>query len=435
LDSSPPQRFLELALAVLPALAAALFAAASFAFASLSGTRRAALSEALSGKTKQALDRYIAREDAIESRWLALRVVGIASAALLLSAQLPFGRWQLPLATLAALLGYGIPAQIARVVVERTAERSAPVLLRLLMPFELLVAPIAAPIVALGNLVGRMVTRQPPDAKVTETEVEIIVNEGELNGALQHDQSEMIRNVLDFGSVTAGELMVPRTHVVAFDVNTPIDEVLRRVSETEHSRYPVYRGTIENVFGVLHVKDLLSRAAAQDVKKLTMEQIVRTPVAFVPESQPASSVLKDMRAGRHHMAIVIDEFGSTNGIVTLEDLIEEIVGDIRDEHDAQEAPIVDLGDGRLMVDASVPIADLSRYLGTELPDDGDYTSLGGFIISRAGRVPRVGSKISTDGMEFLVREADERHVSKVEIVRRTPSKDSMAPRSSRMSAA
>jgi CBS domain containing-hemolysin-like protein len=246
----------------------------------------------------------------------------------------------------------------------------------------------------------------------------------------------MIRNVLDFGDVSAGEVMVPRTHVTAFDAETSVDELLRRVAESKHSRYPIYRERIDNVVGVLHVKDLINYAATHELRDLELERILRKPVVFVPESQPASTVLRDMRVGRHHLAVVIDEFGGMAGIVTLEDLIEEIVGDIRDEHDVEEPPIVDLGNGRIIVDASISITDLSRYLGAELPEDGNYNSLGGFIVDRLGRVPRVGAKLAAHGLEFVVREADQRHVSKVEIVRTAPSPESISPRSStRMTAA
>jgi CBS domain containing-hemolysin-like protein len=167
--------------------------------------------------------------------------------------------------------------------------------------------------------------------------------------------------------------------------------------------------------------------------------VMRTPVVFVPETQSASSLLIDMRSGRRHLAIIIDEFGGMSGIVTLEDLIEEIVGDIQDEHDTDEPPIVDLGNGRLMVDAGVPIGDLSRYLGVELPEDGDYNSLGGFIVERLGQVPGVGETISDYGLDFVVRESDERRVAKVEIIRTTqtpgPGPESLPPQSPRRSAA
>jgi CBS domain containing-hemolysin-like protein len=428
------------ALALIPAFLAAIFAAASATLGSLSGARRAALRDTLEGKPRAAIERYIAAGAQIESRWLVLRVLGISTSALLVYRQLPesFGGWGALIAALLALIAYGVPTEVGRVFFVRTADFWAPLLLRLLRPFELLVAPVAAPISWVGGVIGRLVTRPISSAasKVTENEVEIIVRESEQSGVLGHDQSEMIQNVLDFGAVTAGEVMVPRTHVAAFDIDTPADELLIRIAETEHSRYPVYKGGIDNVVGILHVKDLVSYAASRELKELRLPDIVHQPVTFVPESQTASSVLKDMRAGRQHLAVVIDEFGGMSGIVTLEDLIEEIVGDIRDEHDDDEAPIVDLGEGRLLVDASISIADLSRYLGADLPEDGDYNSLGGFLVDRLGSVPKPGARLDAMGLDFVVRDADERHVMKVEIVRKTPPPESVAPRSSsRMTAA
>jgi CBS domain containing-hemolysin-like protein len=245
----------------------------------------------------------------------------------------------------------------------------------------------------------------------------------------------MIRNVLDFGDATAGELMIPRPQVTAFDIGTPIEALLRLIVESEHSRYPIYKDSIDNVVGILHAKDLLRHASAGKSTEVRVESMLRQPVVFVPESQLATSVLKDMRSRRHHMAVVIDEFGGFSGIITLENLLEEIVGDIRDEHDVEEAPIVDIGDGKLMVDASVSIGDLSSYLGADLPEDGDYHTLAGFIVAELGRVPEPGATLRAFGLDFIVREADERRVVKVEIAR-VVAPESLLPRSaSRITAA
>lgn len=432
LDSPPLSQLLHLLLACVPALLGAAFAGASQALGVLSVARRQALRDSLDGGRRGALDRYLQAGDAIESRWLVLRTLSIGLTALWVAAELPptWGAWLNPAAALIAVMAYAIPGEIARGLASRDAERAAPVLLQLLRPLELLATPISAPILWLSRMVGLLVVPQPTRAPgVTETEVEMIVTEGELNGSLAHEQSEMIRNVLEFGDVTAGQVMVPRTQVTAFPLEMALEEVLQSIAEVSHSRYPVYRGSVDNVIGILYSKDLLSAAASHTLSSRTLEGLLRTPVAFVPESQSASSVLKDMRAGRHHMAIVIDEFGGMSGLLTLEDLLEQIVGDIRDEHDDEDPPIVDLGDGRLVVDASVPIADLSRYLGAELPADGDYHSLGGYIIAQLGRVPEVGAQFSALNLNFYVREADDRRVSKVEITRLTPA-ESIAPRSS-----
>ena len=208
-----------------------------------------------------------------------------------------------------------------------------------------------------------------------------------------------------------------------------VSEDLRRAAETGYSRYPVYRDRIDNVVGFLHVKDLVTRSNGKDLAQLKVSELMRTPVVYVPETQSASSVLASMRTGhKHHIAIVIDEFGGMAGIITLEDIIERIVGDIRDEHDDPEKapPIVELGDGRLLVDARVTMAGLSRHLGAELPEGGDYYSLGGFIVEQLGQVPRPGAVLNKLGFEFIVREADERHITQVEVI---PGSD-VAPRTS-----
>jgi putative hemolysin len=441
LDPDPiasPLNPLSLGLAFVPAIFAAMFGAATWALALLPGTRRLALRDSLEGSARRALERYIDRGPTIEARWLVVRAVGISLTAVLVARHLPswLGPWLPVLAALAAVLGYALPAEAVKAAAARAPERAAPILLQILQPVEVVFAPLAFLPLWLGRVVSsRLVNVQtePPPA-VTENEVELIVTEGEMTGALDHEQSEIIRNVLEFGDVTARDVMVPRTRTTSLEVSTPIASVLKQVGEDAHSRYPVHREAIDNIVGVLHAKDLLSAVAKGDSASLTLEGILR-PAAFVPESQSAASVLRDMRAGRHHLAIVIDEFGGFSGIVTLEDLLEQIVGDIRDEHDVEEAPIVDLGDGRLVVDASLALTDLSRYLGTELPTEGDYHSLGGFLAAQHGRVPEVGAALSAFGLEFIVREADGRRVSKVEIHRETPP-TSIAPRAStRVSAA
>jgi CBS domain containing-hemolysin-like protein len=225
----------------------------------------------------------------------------------------------------------------------------------------------------------------------------------------------MIRKVLDFKDLTAREVMVPRRHILGIELTTPLREVVALVSSQKHSRYPVYRENIDNIVGLLYAKDLFALVRDRRLETTKLADAVRTPVMFVSEHQSAAKILQDMRSRRLHMAIVSDEFGGTAGLVTLEDVIEEIVGDIRDEKD-REAPIQSIGDGRVVADASVSIAELEQALGKTLPDDGEFESLGGLIVSRAGRVPKVGATVQVDGLKLIVREADETRVVKVEIV-------------------
>jgi CBS domain containing-hemolysin-like protein len=414
----PPEQILQLAFWALPALVASVYSAASAVFGNISHTRRLALLDSLGEKPRAALERYLAQTGVIEARWLVLRVLGVAgsSVGIYPMAPAPPGLWTI----LVVLLAYAVPSQLLTALSSRVTEQTLPSLLGFLRPLELLAAPIAAPLTFLGRLAARSDhdDEREHDTSLTETEVEILVNEGELNGSLDHDQSEMIRNVLDFGDVQAGDVMLPRMQVSAIAIDTNIKDVLRIAAETGYSRYPVYRDRIDNVVGFLHVKDLVTRANVEDLGKLKVTDLMRTPVVYVPETQSASSVLAGMRAGKHHIAIVIDEFGGTAGIITLEDIIERIVGDIRDEHDDPEKapPIVELGEGRLLVDARVTMAGLSRHLGVELPEGGDYYSLGGFIVEALGQVPRPGAILNKLGFEFIVREADERHITQVEVI-------------------
>ena len=434
LEPAPPPLLFELFIAAIPAIVASAFSAATAAMGALSSARKRALRELLSGRARAALARYLDAGGAIEARWLVLRVLGIATSALLVHAELPsrFGQWTTPIAVAVALVTYSIPSEIARVIVTRTADRSGPLLLRMLRPFEIIVAPVAAPVTWIGSIIGRALSDpMAPSADITENEVEIIVSEGERNGSLDHDQSEMIRNVLDFGDTTSGEVMVPRTQIAGFEMETPPRQVLAGVIESEHSRYPIYRERIDNIVGVLHVKDLMNFLIPDgNIDGLRIQQLMRRPVMYSAEGQTASSVLKEMRQNRQHMAVVLDEFGGVAGIVTLEDLLEEIVGDIRDEHDEDDSQIVELDDGRIMVDASVPILELSRYLGTPLPESDDYNSLGGFLIARLGRLPAVGVRVKFNHLEFVVRDADERHVASVEILRDPPSDGRKTPEAS-----
>jgi CBS domain containing-hemolysin-like protein len=230
--------------------------------------------------------------------------------------------------------------------------------------------------------------------------------------------------------------MVPRTKVTALKLGTSIEKVVQIITETGHSRYPVYRDEVDDVFGLLYAKDIFQLLksswrppSAEDNGEATSDTpsrrearlmpIVHEPIKIVSESQPLSRVLHEMRRDRQHMAVVVDEFGSFSGIVTLEDVIEEIVGDIQDEHDTEEAPIVEVAPGRLMADAAVCLSDLSAYLGYELDPEGHYDSLGGMLTDRVGSVPTVGTSIPAFGMRFIVRESDAKHIAKVEIVRAT----------------
>jgi CBS domain containing-hemolysin-like protein len=270
------------------------------------------------------------------------------------------------------------------------------------------------------------------DPKITEAEVEIIVEQGEADGTIEHKDAELMRNVLDFSDLVARDAMIPRKKVIGIKSDTPLDEVLLTVTESGHSRYPVYRHDLDDIFGLLYAKDLFRIVrrswrpppanGAEDAERPSqrsarMLDIVREPVKFVSESQPLPALLQQMRQDRQHIAVVVDEYGGTSGVVTLEDVLEEIVGDIQDEYDHEEVPIVDLGQGRLIANASVLVSELSAYLGQELDPDERYDSLAGMLTEKIGSVPPEGTTVIMFGMRFIIRESDEKHIETVEIVR------------------
>jgi CBS domain containing-hemolysin-like protein len=406
-----------------------IFAATDAALSSLSHAHLLALQDQAHGRSKAALDRYLAKPTAQHSQWLVGRVVFTALAAVLVAnVMVPYvPGWALaPLGALGALLTFGTLAQVGTTIGRARPDYFATRALANVRPLELFVWPLAAPLSKLGHLAtGMLGPARPRDATVTKTEVELVVDESEKEGSLGEEPAGMIRNVLGLKDLVVRDVMVPRTRVCAIEAETPLIEVLRFAAVEGHSRYPVYREKIDNVVGVLYVKDLFRIVNDNQLHSTRLRDLVRANVSFVPEMQTVSSVLADMRSHRLHLAIVIDEFGGVSGIVTLEDILEVIVGDIRDEYDTEDAPIQDLGDGLLVADAAVSIHDLSTYLGAEIPEDGDYESLGGLLVHRAGTVPPVGATLAAFGLTFVVREADEKRISKVEI--RRPVSESMAP--------
>jgi putative hemolysin len=407
--------------ALLCAAIGSIFAASDAALGSLNPARLAALHDESSGLTRKSLGRYLANPNTLHSHWLVGRVIFTALTAVLFANQLtPWAdHWALaPLAALGALLTYGTFAEIATTLARSRADYFAAHLLPFVRPLEMLVLPVAGPFSMLGRLTARRLgPNAAHDARFTESEVEWAVAEGQKQGALGQEPADMIRNVLELKDLVARDVMVPRTRVCAIEVNTPLAEVLKFVATEGHSRYPVYREKIDNIVGLLYAKDLFRLVKDARMIATPLGDLVRAPVNFVPEMQGVSSVLREMRGRRLHMAVVIDEFGGVSGIVTLEDILEVIVGEIRDEYDTEDAPIQDLGEGRLLADAAVPVSELSAYLGIDIPENGDYESVGGLIIHQAGTVPARGDQFNAFGLTFIVRDADEKRVAKVEILR------------------
>lgn len=238
--------------------------------------------------------------------------------------------------------------------------------------------------------------------------------------ALGAVEREMLFNVLEYGALRVDDVMVPRADIIAVQSNVSYQELIKVFAEAAHSRMPVFRETLDHVQGMVHVKDALKVAAEEDDTSAFKVSKIRRPVLFVPPSMKVIDLLAKMRHGRMHMAIVVDEYGGTDGLVTVEDIVEEIVGEIEDEHDEVEEPdLVPLTGGGYDADARLDIQEMEEVLGVDiLPEeqDEDVDTLGGLVFTLAGRVPEIGEEIQHEsGYKFEVVDADPRRICKVRI--------------------
>lgn len=250
-------------------------------------------------------------------------------------------------------------------------------------------------------------------AFITREEVQHIVAEGHETGVFSAAESEYIRNIFDFTHTSVREVMVPRTRMAALDLDLSRKEMLEFVLENEYTRYPVFHGSVENIAGVVHLKDLLGRIVTEP--DFDINTIIRTPF-YVPEGKRVNDLLKEMQRKRTHMALVVDEYGGLSGLVTTEDLLEELVGEIEDEHDIGPGRVQRLPDGSLMVDALISINDVEDLLGIKLPEDIPYDTLAGLILDQLGRFPEKGERVEWHDYTLVCEEVKKTSIVKVRIV-------------------
>ncbi len=253
---------------------------------------------------------------------------------------------------------------------------------------------------------------------VTREEIQHIVAEGHESGVFSESEHEYIRNVFEFSHTCVREVMVPRTRMVGLNLSSTRDEAISIVIENKYSRYPVYRDTIEDVAGVVHGKDLLGRLVAGETFDLGL---IMLPPVFVPEGKKVSDLLKEMQRSRNQMALVVDEYGGLSGLVTTEDLIEELVGEIRDEHDGFEAVQIQyLPDGSLLVDGLLSVFDLADSMALKLEDDLPYETVAGLILHELGRFPLRGESVVWHDYRLVCDEVTHTSILKVRIAGLSP---------------
>lgn len=408
---------------------AAIYASVGDAALALGRPRAQAAVEA-GGPYAKTARRLLSAEERIIARMLAGRVVFVClGTAIATSVFLQSGAmWATYIATGIVAFIYSAVVEVAATLARKHANVIALPLLRWARPLEFLVIPIAAPVSWLGRAAGRLFRARREDnaERVVTLQVEQAIEEAEEIGSISEEVGDLVRGALEFKDIEAKEIMVPRTSVVAIAHDTSLEDALEIVKENGHSRYPVYRETLDHVVGILYAKDLFtafgsterSRASFPPREPTRLSQLVRDNIFFIAESQKIGSVLREMRARRLHLAVVVDEFGGTSGVLTLEDILEEIVGDIQDEHDTDELPVREIAPGRFLADGRVSLNDLEEILGVEIPEtDGQYDSVAGMLMERAGKVLEAGQTMVFGPLEITVRESDQRRIRQVEIVR------------------
>ena len=310
--------------------------------------------------------------------------------------------------TLAVVLGQVVPALIVR----RSPER----FLELLLPAFTAVAAVFGPFTALViGWTGPTDVRRPSNGDTGRIPMD--GNGGtEPPAAENGDENRLLRAVVNFGETLVREVMTPRPDIVAIQADATIDDLRRLVREQEYSRLPVYSDNLDNIVGLIVVKDLIQMNAEPDGTR-SVSELMRSP-SFVPETKRVVDLLREFQQGRIQLAMVVDEYGGTAGLVTVEDVVEELVGEIHDEYDSDVEPIVREADDTFVFSAKVGIGELTERLGLEI-EEGAFETVGGYVLSRVGRVPAVGERFEFEGLEVEILEAERRRIHKLRLRKRS----------------
>jgi putative hemolysin len=266
------------------------------------------------------------------------------------------------------------------------------------------------------EVVLRVLGVEPPggeDEVLSEAELKMVLDRSTAHGEIEQQEQEMLYKVFDFADKEVSAVMVPRPEVVALSVELPPEEALAAMIESPYTRYPVYRGSLDHVVGILHVRDLISALTDRGIAGVQVEELLR-PAHIVPETKDLAALLSEFRRTNQHMAIVVDEYGELEGIVTLEDLLEEIVGEIEDEFDLPDESVERLPDGRMRIGGTFPIDDFNEQFDRSLPIE-DYHTVGGFVFGLLGRAPEVGDEAEYDGTRFKVLDVEGSRIERLEV--------------------
>ncbi|WP_127837138.1 hemolysin family protein [Clostridium prolinivorans] len=422
----------ELLLIIILILINAFFAASEMAIVSLNRTKITHLANEENKKAKTLLK--LMEEP---SKFLATIQVGITMAGFLASASAatsmskPLAKFLLKLnipgsdqialflvtiilAYITLVLGELVPKRIAL----QNSERIAMASINIIIFISKITLPFVKILTASTNLIMRILGNKDEsiEEKVSKEEIMMMIDVGEETGILNQTEKEMIDGIFDFDDTLAKEVMTPRTDVFAVDIDTPIEELINKVMDEQFSRIPVYEGDIDNIIGILYLKDLFIYSRKGEITKETLIKILRTPY-FVPETKNIDELFRELQSNKNHMAILIDEYGGFSGIVTIEDLIEEIVGNIFDEYDdIVIEDITKVDTNTYIVNGATSIDDINETLHINLPSD-NYDTIGGFVIDILGSIPKEDEHlvVEYENLTFEIEKVEEKRIEKLKI--------------------
>ena len=303
------------------------------------------------------------------------------------------------------VFGELVPKRLAMKYYEKIAYKT----IRIIRVISIVTAPFVKLLTISTNIVSKIFgVSESEEEIVTEEEIKMMVDEGEEKGTIEESEKEMINNVFEFNDKTASEIMTHRTDMFAIDVCSDISEELNELDEYKYSRIPVYDETIDNIVGVLHIKDLLKAFAGK--KQVKIKSLLREGY-FVPESKPINEIFKELQVNKKQMAIVIDEYGGTAGLITMEDILEEIVGNIFDEYDEEKQEYEKIDENTYLINGSVSLHELKKILNVEIPE-GDYDTLSGYLLELLGKLPENESDtiIETDSVTYKIEEYEDKRI-------------------------
>lgn len=316
------------------------------------------------------------------------------------------------------IFGELVPKRLAM----RNSEKIAFGTIGIIRAISIITAPFVKLLTASTNGVSKLFGISGTDEEtVTEEEIRMMVDVGEEKGSIKEEEKELINNVFEFNDKVVSEIMIHRKDIYAIDINSDIDNILKELDEYKYSRIPVYEENIDNIVGMLFIKDLLANVNKKE--KVKISKIIREPY-FVSENKPIDELFRDLQKNKHQLAIVLDEYGGTAGLVTMEDIIEELVGNIFDEYDEEEKEFEKIDDNTFLISGSVSIHDLRKILGVEIPE-GEYDTLSGYLIELLGRIPSDDEKpvIETKRVTYKIEDYEEKRILWVKACRNNVEED------------